>query len=110
MQLFDYHSGLRHEPHKIDRLVLLYVLAVGAVFVMRVRLPNAPRPYRAWGYPWLPGLYIVAAVVLMADLLVVKPRHTWPGQLIAASGVPIYALFRRCEIAPSGVQSVAAGD
>jgi basic amino acid/polyamine antiporter, APA family len=62
------------------------------------------------GYPWLPALYIVAAVVLMPDLLVVKPRYTWPGLLIVASGVPIYALFRRREIIPSGVQSVAAGD
>jgi basic amino acid/polyamine antiporter, APA family len=90
--------------------LLFYVLAVGAVFVMRLRMPEAPRPYRAWGYPWLPAVYIAAAIVLMADLLAVKPRYTWPGLLIVASGVPIYALFRRRESALSELRRVAAGD
>ncbi len=90
--------------------LLFYVLAVGAVFVMRVRSPDAPRPYRAWGYPWLPTVYIAAAVVLMADLLVVKPRYTWPGLLIVASGVPIYALFRKRERALSAAPRAAAGN
>lgn len=75
--------------------LLFYVVTVAAVFVMRWRLPDAPRPYRAWGYPWLPAAYIVAALTLMADLLVVKPRYSWPGLLIALSGVPIYAMRRR---------------
>jgi len=75
--------------------LLFYVVTVAAVFVMRLRLPDASRPYRAWGYPWLPVAYIVAALVLMADLLVVKPRYSWPGLLIALSGVPIYAMRRR---------------
>jgi APA family basic amino acid/polyamine antiporter len=75
--------------------LLFYVVTVAAVFVMRLRLPDAARPYRAWGYPWLPAAYIVAALALMADLLVVKPRYTCPGLLIALSGVPIYAMRRR---------------
>jgi basic amino acid/polyamine antiporter, APA family len=75
--------------------LLFYVVTVAAVFVMRVRSPDATRPYRAWGYPWLPAAYIVAALALMADLLVVKPRYSWPGLLIALSGVPIYTMRRR---------------
>jgi APA family basic amino acid/polyamine antiporter len=70
--------------------LLFYVLTVAAVFVLRRRLPDAPRPYRAWGYPWVPAAYICAAVALMGDLLVVKPRYTWPGLLIALSAVPVY--------------------
>ncbi len=70
--------------------LMFYVLTVGAVFVLRVKRPNAPRPYRAWGYPWVPALYIVAAVAMMLDLLVMKPHYTWPGLLIALSGIPLY--------------------
>ncbi|MGH7934371.1 MAG: APC family permease [Candidatus Binataceae bacterium] len=75
--------------------LLFYVLTVAAVFVLRVRSPKAERPYRAWGYPYVPAAYLVAAVALMADLLIVKPHYTWPGLLIALSAVPIYSFVRR---------------
>jgi APA family basic amino acid/polyamine antiporter len=75
--------------------LLFYVITVSAVFVMRMRRPDAPRPYRAWGYPWIPAAYIVAASALMADLLVVKPRYTWGGLLIVLSGVPVYLYLNR---------------
>jgi APA family basic amino acid/polyamine antiporter len=75
--------------------LIFYVITVGAVFVMRARRPAAPRPYRAWGYPWLPAAYIAAALALMADLLVVKPRYTWGGLLIVTSGIPVYAYLHR---------------
>ena len=58
--------------------------------MLRRRSPDAPRPYRAWGYPIVPALYVVAASALMIDLLIVKPTFTWPGLLIALSGVPVY--------------------
>jgi len=74
--------------------LLFYVLSVSAVFVLRVRRPDAARPYRAWGYPWVPAAYIVAATAIMADLLVVKPHYTWPGLLIALSGIPVYGWRR----------------
>ena len=75
--------------------LIFYVLTVAAVFVLRASRPSAPRPYQAWGYPYVPAAYIVAAIALMADLLVVKPHYTWPGLLIALSGVPVYALMMR---------------
>ncbi len=70
--------------------LMFYVLTVSAVFVLRRRFPGAVRSYRAWGYPLVPALYVVAASALMVDLLILKPRFTWPGLLIALSGVPIY--------------------
>jgi basic amino acid/polyamine antiporter, APA family len=75
--------------------LMFYVLTVSAVFVLRRRLPDAPRPYRAWGYPILPALYIIAASAIMIDLLILKPRSTWPGLLIALSSVPVYYLTAR---------------
>jgi APA family basic amino acid/polyamine antiporter len=75
--------------------LMFYVLTVSAVFLLRRRLPDAPRPYRAWGYPVVPALYIVAACAIMIDLLILKPRFTWPGLLIALSSVPIYYLTAR---------------
>jgi APA family basic amino acid/polyamine antiporter len=91
--------------------LIFYVITVGAVFVLRLRRPEAPRPYRAWGYPWLPAAYIVAAVALMADLLVVKPRYTWGGLLIVLSGVPVYMyLHRRALRAAEAARAAAAGD
>ncbi len=71
--------------------LLFYVLTVGAVFILRLRLPDAPRPYRAWGYPWAPAAYLVAAGAIMLDLLIVKPSYTWPGLIIALSALPVYA-------------------
>jgi APA family basic amino acid/polyamine antiporter len=79
--------------------LIFYILTVAAVFVLRVRMPDAPRPYRTWGYPWLPALYLVAAAAMTVDLLILKPGYTWPGLLIVACGVPVYrmAIRRRAE-------------
>ncbi len=75
--------------------LLFYVLTVGAIFRLRRTRPHAPRPYRTLGYPVLPAAYMVAAGLIMLDLLVVKPRFTWPGLLIVASGVPAFHWWRR---------------
>ncbi len=75
--------------------LMFYVLTVSAVFLLRRRLPDAPRPYRAWGYPIVPALYVIAAGAIMIDLLILKPGSTWPGLLIALSSVPIYYLSAR---------------
>jgi APA family basic amino acid/polyamine antiporter len=75
--------------------LLFYTLTIASVFVLRMRQPLAPRPYRALGYPLVPFFYIVLAAALMIDLLVVRPAYTWPGLLIAMSGAPIYLWRRR---------------
>jgi APA family basic amino acid/polyamine antiporter len=53
-----------------------------------------PRPYRAWGYPLVPALYIIAAVVILAILFLYRPATTIPGVVIVAIGVPVYFAFR----------------
>jgi APA family basic amino acid/polyamine antiporter len=75
--------------------LLFYVLTVLGLFRLRRLQPEARRPYRAFGYPWLPGLYVLVASVIMLDLLFVKPTYTWPGLLIVLTGVPVYFFWRR---------------
>ena len=75
--------------------LMFYAVTVAAVFVLRVKRPDATRPYRAFGYPWIPIAYIVAASAMMIDLLIEKPAYTWPGLLIVLTGVPVYFLFAR---------------
>ncbi|MBI5536862.1 MAG: amino acid permease [Deltaproteobacteria bacterium] len=74
--------------------MLFYVLTVVGIFVLRRRAPDMERPYKAWGYPVVPILYLAAAVVMMLVLLVYKPLYTWPGVLIVALGVPVYFVWR----------------
>jgi APA family basic amino acid/polyamine antiporter len=75
--------------------LLFYILTVSAVFVLRVKMPDAPRPYRAWGYPVVPALYIVVCAVIMLSLLVAKPVYSWPSFIIVMTGIPVYFLWRR---------------
>ncbi len=74
--------------------LLFYALTVAGLFVLRRTQPNAERPYRTWGYPVVPALYIFMCLAVMLDLLIVKPLYTWPGLLIVASGVPVYFVWR----------------
>ncbi len=74
--------------------LLFYVLTVTGLFVLRRTRPDAERPYRAVGYPLLPGLYVLLCAAIMLDLLVVKPVYTWPGLLIVLTGIPVYFLWR----------------
>jgi APA family basic amino acid/polyamine antiporter len=75
--------------------LMFYALTVGAVFILRVKRRGSPRSYRVWGFPWVPSAYIVVAVGIMSDLLVMRPRYAWPGLLIALSGVPVYWFIHR---------------
>jgi APA family basic amino acid/polyamine antiporter len=74
--------------------LLFYALTVAGLFVLRVRRPDAERPYRAIGYPVLPGLYVGLCTAVMLDLLVVKPVFTWPGLLLVLTGIPVYLLWK----------------
>jgi basic amino acid/polyamine antiporter, APA family len=75
--------------------LLFYVLTVCGIFILRYRHPDVPRPYKAFGYPVVPALYILLASLVMIDLLIFKPRFTWPGLIIVLTGVPVYFLWRR---------------
>jgi basic amino acid/polyamine antiporter, APA family len=80
-------------------VLIFYVLTIYGLFVLRRREPNANRPYRAFGYPLVPALYIIAAVVIMAILLLYKTQTTWPGLVIVVLGVPVYFLWSRSSAA-----------
>ena len=58
--------------------------------MLRRTRPDMERPYRAFGYPVLPALYIVAAGLIEILLLLYKPSYTWPGLIIVLLGVPVY--------------------
>jgi APA family basic amino acid/polyamine antiporter len=80
----------------IFAVLIFYVLTVAGIFVLRRKRPDADRPIRAFGYPFLPGLYILAATAICVDLLIFKPAYTWPGVVIVLLGIPVYFVWRRC--------------
>jgi len=79
--------------------LLFYILTISSLFILRRKRAEAPRPYRAWGYPALPALYIVLALGIDAVLLKYKPDYTWPGLLIVATGIPVYFFWARGKVA-----------
>jgi APA family basic amino acid/polyamine antiporter len=81
--------------------LLFYILTLGGLFILRVKRPDMPRPYRAFGYPVLPALYIVMAGFLEIQLLRYKPQYTWPGLIIVLLGLPVYALWKLAGKSPS---------
>jgi APA family basic amino acid/polyamine antiporter len=78
----------------ISAALIFYILTIAGVFRLRKIRPNAERPYRAFGYPIIPALYIVCASVILLVLFVYKPATTVPGVLIVIIGVPVYFFFR----------------
>lgn len=75
--------------------LVFYALMVGAVIVMRRKLPTAERPYRAFGYPLVALIYIALAFLLVIDLAILKPRTSGIGYLLVLTGIPIYFIWRR---------------
>jgi APA family basic amino acid/polyamine antiporter len=77
-------------------VVVLFHAATGAaVIVLRRTRPDAPRPYRVWGYPWVPLVFILSSLVLVANTLLEKPVESLIGLFIVALGVPAYLHWRR---------------
>ncbi len=76
-------------------VLIFYVLTIAGIFVLRKKRPEAERPYRAFAYPMIPLLYIIAASAIMFVLLLYRTQTTWPGLVIVLLGVPVYALWSR---------------
>ncbi len=81
----------------ISAALLFYILTVWGLVVLRKTQPDLPRPYRALGYPYLPVLYVMMAVAVLASNLIGDPRNSWPGFAIIAVGLPAYLYWRRKE-------------
>jgi len=75
--------------------LLFYALTIAGVFILRKKKPDAPRPYKVFGYPFLPALYIILALAISADLLFMIPKTTWPGIIIVLLGIPFYFLLKK---------------
>jgi APA family basic amino acid/polyamine antiporter len=80
--------------------LLFYIATILGLFVLRVRRPDADRPYKAFGYPAMPALYILMAAWICIVLLRYKPQFTWPGLIIVLLGVPAYWLLLRRSTSP----------
>jgi APA family basic amino acid/polyamine antiporter len=79
----------------IFAVLVFYILTIVGLFVLRIKRPDAARPYRALGYPVLPGLYIVLAAWISVVLLRYKPQYTWPGLVLVLLGIPVYLFWSR---------------
>ncbi|MEO6731954.1 MAG: amino acid permease [Ferruginibacter sp.] len=73
-------------------VVCFYMLTIGGIFILRKKQPDRERPYKAFGYPVLPIVYIIMGIAFCSLLVVFKPTYTWPGLLITLLGVPVYYL------------------
>lgn len=71
-------------------VVLFYILTVSGLFILRKKRPDIERPYKAFGYPFLPALYILLAASFVVNLLFTKPQYTVPGLIIVGIGLPLY--------------------
>ena len=75
--------------------LLFYLLMVAALMILRRKAPAAARPYRTWGYPFVPIISILVAGLLIVDLAWLAPATSGIGILIVLSGVPVYFLWRK---------------
>src|SRR5207245_700022 len=78
----------------ISAALIFYILTIAGLFLLRWKRPDADRPYKAWGYPIVPALYIVGAAVILFVLFVYQTATTWPGLMIVLTGVPVYFLWK----------------
>ena len=78
----------------IFAVLLFYMLTIAGIFVLRRTRPSVPRPYKAWGYPFLPAAYIALAGLVEVLLLLYKPAYTWPGLMIVLMGIPVFYVWR----------------
>jgi APA family basic amino acid/polyamine antiporter len=79
----------------IFAVLVFYILTIVGLFVLRFRRPDAPRPYKALGYPVLPTLYILLASGICVVLLRYKPQYTWPGLFLVLLGIPVYLFWAK---------------
>ncbi|MCF0072120.1 amino acid permease [Dyadobacter sp. CY261] len=80
-------------------VVVFYMLTIIGIFILRKKRPDAERPYKAFGYPILPIIYVVMGIAFCILLIIYKPEYTWPGLIIVLLGIPVYYMVARKDIA-----------
>ncbi|MFA5244252.1 MAG: amino acid permease [Pedobacter sp.] len=76
-------------------VVIFYVLTIIGIYILRIKRPDVERPYKAFGYPFLPAIYILMGISFCTLLIIYKPNFTWPGLIIVLSGVPVYYMWKK---------------
>ncbi len=79
----------------IFAVLIFFTITILAIFVLRFKRPDIPRPYKAFGYPVIPAIYILTTVSIMIILLIYKPKYTFPGLIIVLLGIPVYYLWKK---------------
>jgi APA family basic amino acid/polyamine antiporter len=79
----------------IFAVLIFFTLTILSIFILRVKRPEIPRPYKAFGYPVIPSIYILITVSIMIILLIYKPDYTFPGLGIVLLGIPVFYLWRK---------------
>jgi APA family basic amino acid/polyamine antiporter len=78
----------------ISAALIFYILTIAGIIVLRFRRPDAERPYKAFGYPLIPILYIIGATVILVVLFIYQTATTWPGLVIVITGIPVYFIWK----------------
>jgi APA family basic amino acid/polyamine antiporter len=94
----------------IFAVLVFYILTIAGLFVLRFKKPDAPRPYKALGYPVLPALYIALASWICIVLLRYKPQYTWPGLVLVLLGIPVYLFWSRRAISNAQSDQTQTGE
>lgn len=83
--------------YTVFSILVFYILTIAGVFILRKKQPDAPRPYKAFGYPIIPAIYLVFATGLCINLLIYKPEASWAGVGIVALGIPVYYIWKKLD-------------
>ncbi len=79
----------------IFAVLIFFTLTILAIFVLRVKRPDIPRPYKAFGYPVVPAIYVLTTTFIMVILLIYKPAYTFPGLAIVLLGIPVFFIWKK---------------
>jgi basic amino acid/polyamine antiporter, APA family len=79
----------------IFAVLIFFTLTILAIFILRARKPDIPRPYKTLGYPVIPAIYILTTTFIMVILLIYKPNYTFPGLIIVLLGIPVYYIWKK---------------
>ena len=94
----------------ISAALIFYILTIAGIFRLRQTRPNADRPYKAFGYPIVPILYIIGAAVILIVLFIYQTATTWPGLIIVLTGIPAYFIWKKFGEAMPDEESISAAE
>lgn len=76
-------------------VLIFYILSIAGIYILRKKYPDAERTFKAPGYPVLPAIYILLAIIICVSLLVYRPLYTWPGLILVIIGIPLYYILMK---------------